>query len=63
VDDRQQDQDDASGPDQFRSALEKLAVAIDAFRPQENLQIADEMRDDEPKKRTPAQGHDVLLAQ
>src|SRR5258705_481750 len=54
---------DPRRPDQFIIALEKMAVAIDGLRTQENLQVAHQVADDENKQQESRHRHQVLLAQ
>ena len=60
---RQPSKNDPGGPDDFRIGLEKVAVAIDGFRPEEDLQIARQMADNEKKQSRATAGHDIFLAE
>jgi hypothetical protein len=58
-----QQQEKTGRPDQLRVALEKVAVAIDGFRTEENLEVAGQVPNDEQEHHEAADRHDVLLAE
>ena len=43
--------------------MEEIAIGIDLFPPEKNLEIAQQMPDDEKEKGCAADGHDVFPAQ
>jgi hypothetical protein len=58
---RATEQDNAGGPDDFQVGLQEMAVGVDLFGTDENLQIADQMADDEKKHHAAGAGHHVFL--
>ena len=62
MDEDRRQQNNARRPKQFCIRLQKVAVAIDRFRPQKNLQIARQVGDDKQHQYPAAGRHEKFLS-
>src|SRR5581483_10706987 len=59
----QNEEDDPRRPEDFGVGLQQVAIAVDGFRPQKDLQIPQQVQQHEQEKRQAGYGHDELLSQ
>ena len=61
--DQQHKQDEPGRPNQLGIGLKEVAVAVERFGPQKNLEVASQMTNDKKEQHETANRHEVLLAQ
>ena len=62
VEDDDEEQNAADDPEERPKLPEVLGVAVDPLRPEENLEVAEEMADDEQNQDHPGHRHDYFPA-